>query len=70
MLKRLSKEMDDKALRVAYLVAGFINDTVTDAESRELDDWVSANMENQQMFERLLETGKRLKEVSQINFFK
>jgi len=62
--------MDDKALRVAYLVAGFINDTVTDAESRELDDWVSANMENQQMFERLLETGKRLKEVSQINFFK
>lgn len=45
----------DEAFRVAYLVAGFIRHTLTEAENRELDDWVTANMENQRLFERLID---------------
>jgi ferric-dicitrate binding protein FerR (iron transport regulator) len=46
---------DQQAFRVAYLVAGFIRNTLTDAENRELDDWVTASMDNQRLFERLID---------------
>jgi len=44
---------DEQAFRVAYLVAGFMRGTLTDAENIELDDWVTESMDNQRLFERL-----------------
>lgn len=46
---------DEQAFRVAYLVAGFIRNTLTAVEQVELDDWVTANMENQRLFEQLID---------------
>ena len=46
---------DEKAFRVAYLVAGFLRHTLTEAEHTELDDWVTANMDNQRLFEKLID---------------
>ena len=45
--------MDEKAYRVAYLVAGFIRHTLTEKEHDELDDWVNENDHNMQLFEDL-----------------
>jgi transmembrane sensor len=40
------------AQRIAYLLAGYIRDTLTEQEHAELDDWVNENIGNQRMFER------------------
>jgi transmembrane sensor len=45
--------MDEEAKRIAYLMAGFIGESLTTAEHDELDDWVTASMENQKLFEQL-----------------
>lgn len=45
--------MDEKAYRVAYLVAGFIRHTLTEKEHDELEDWVNENDHNMQLFEDL-----------------
>src|SRR5450432_63378 len=45
----------EQAFRLAYLVAGFIRNTLTDTENIELDDWVTANMDNQRLFEQLID---------------
>jgi len=50
-----SNPQDEQAFRVAYLVAGFIGKTLTDAENIELDDWVTADMNNQRLFEKLID---------------
>jgi len=42
-----------QAYRVAWLVAGYINQTLTDAENIELDDWVNESMDNLRLFEEL-----------------
>jgi transmembrane sensor len=44
---------DEQAFRAAYLIAGFIRNSLTEAEKDELDDWVVANMDNQRIFEKL-----------------
>ena len=44
---------EEDAFRVAYLCAGFLNETLTEAEQIELADWVSSNMANQRLFEEL-----------------
>jgi len=41
------------AQRIAYLVAGYIRKTITEAEHDELDDWISASDHNLQLFEEL-----------------
>jgi len=45
--------MDEKAYRVAYLIAGFIRHTLTEKEHDELDNWVNENDHNMQLFEDL-----------------
>jgi len=44
---------DEGAYRVAYLIAGFIRKTLTEAEHDELDAWVEARDENMLLFEEL-----------------
>ncbi len=44
-------KIDQLAFRVAYLIAGFLEQNLTEAEEAELDDWVGASMENQRLFE-------------------
>jgi transmembrane sensor len=41
------------AKRIAYLINGYNLKNLTQAENRELDDWVTADMKNQQLFEEL-----------------
>jgi transmembrane sensor len=44
---------DELAYRVAYLIAGYIRETLTQKEHEELDDWVTTSMDNQRLFEEL-----------------
>jgi transmembrane sensor len=44
---------DELAYRVAYLIAGFIKETLSTEEHIELDNWVCASMDNQKIFENL-----------------
>src|SRR6476620_3417026 len=44
---------DEQAYRIAYLIAGFIRKTLTEAEHNELDAWVEASDENMRLFEDL-----------------
>ena len=44
---------DEKAYRIAYLVAGFLRKTLTEAEHDELDQWVEESDENMLLFEEL-----------------
>jgi len=48
-----SDNADREAYRVAFLIAGFIQDHLSPDQHRELDDWVTASMENQRLFEEL-----------------
>lgn len=41
------------AERIAYLIAGFLQNTLTEAEHDELDAWVIASEENTRLFEEL-----------------
>ena len=44
---------DEQAYRVAYLIAGYLKETLTQIEHQELDTWVTASMDNQRLFEEL-----------------
>src|ERR1700733_14767732 len=44
---------DEQAFRVAYLIAGFIRNSLTEPEKDELDNWVVESMDNQKIFEKL-----------------
>ncbi|HUC82980.1 MAG TPA: FecR domain-containing protein [Flavisolibacter sp.] len=44
---------DEKAHRIAYLIAGFIRKTLTEEEHDELDAWVVESDENMKLFEDL-----------------
>jgi transmembrane sensor len=46
-------DMDKEAYRTAYLVAGYIRNTLTEDEHKELDDWVTASDHNMRLFEDL-----------------
>lgn len=55
-MKESSNSHDEnlqKADRVAYLIAGHIRGTLTEAESDELDDWIVESDENLALFEKL-----------------
>ena len=45
--------MDKGAYRIAYLIAGYIRNTITEKEHDELNDWVNASDHNMQLFEEL-----------------
>ena len=45
--------MDEKAYRVAYLIAGFIRHTLTEKEHDELDNWVNESDHSMKLFEDL-----------------
>jgi transmembrane sensor len=44
---------EELAQRIAYLINGYIRKSLTVSEHEELDEWVTASMENQQLFEEL-----------------
>jgi hypothetical protein len=44
---------DELAQRIAYLINGYILKKLTVPEHKELDEWVSASMKNQELFEEL-----------------
>jgi transmembrane sensor len=44
---------DEQANRIAYLVAGYIRNTLSEKERDELDEWICASDENMQLFEKL-----------------
>jgi len=56
---------DEQALRLAWLVAGFIRNTLNDAENTELDDWVTSSMDNQRLFEKLIDE-KNMQDLLQV----
>ena len=43
----------DKSYRIAYLIAGFIQENLSPAEREELDDWVGDSNDNLILFEEL-----------------
>ena len=47
------RALEESARRTAYLIAGYIKETLTEKEHEELDGWVTASMENQKLFERM-----------------
>lgn len=52
---------DGTARRIAYLINGYNLRHLTQAENRELDDWVTASMKNQQLFEELTDPANQRK---------
>ncbi|HEV3224165.1 MAG TPA: FecR domain-containing protein [Puia sp.] len=48
-----SDPSEELAKRIAYLINGYNLDNLTVSEHQELDDWVTASMRNQQLFEEL-----------------
>jgi transmembrane sensor len=44
---------EELAKRIAFLINGYIRNTLTVPEHHELDEWVSSSMKNQQLFEEL-----------------
>lgn len=42
-------------VRIASLIIGYLNNTLTEMEADELDNWVSASDENVDLFETLIE---------------
>lgn len=66
---------DEKARRLAYLLAGFVRETLTPEEREELEEWVSESDENLELFKELtneknIEIGLRsLKEGDSISAY-
>ena len=46
-------DMDQPAYRIAYLIAGYIRHRLTEQEHDELDNWITENDHNMQLFEDL-----------------
>lgn len=47
------ENLDKEAHRIAYLIAGYIRNTITEKEHKELNDWVNASDHNMLLFEEL-----------------
>jgi transmembrane sensor len=57
-----SNDSDEKAMRIAWLIAGYISQTLSPKERDELDRWVEESDDNMQLFveltdEKNIETG-------------
>ena len=46
---------EQQAFRIAFLVAGFLRHSLTRKELDELDEWVNADLENELLFEKLID---------------
>jgi transmembrane sensor len=55
---------DELAKRIAYLINGYNGRNLSQAENQELDDWVTASMKNQQLFEELTDPANLKKWMS------
>jgi len=56
-----------QAYRTAYLIAGFLKQTLTEEEKRELDAWILASDENMELFEKMTDE-KNIQQAT--DFFK
>jgi transmembrane sensor len=59
------KSIEKEAERIAYLLSGFMQQTLSEIEHDELDAWMTSNPNNQRLFEELTDPdilGKRLVE--------
>ena len=66
----LSDQNSEQADRIKFLIAGFIRETLTEAEQDELDGWVSASEENLLLFEDLTDENnveENLKFLDEVN---
>jgi transmembrane sensor len=46
-------QREEEAKRIAYLIGGYLKQTLSEAEHDELDEWVGANDDNMRLFEEL-----------------
>jgi len=58
----LSKQ-DEKALRIASLIAGYIRHTLTAEEHDELDEWVGESDENMRLFEEVTDEALNQRDI-------
>ena len=61
---------EEQANRIAYLLAGYLRQTLSDEEHDELDEWMTTSDENQQLFEELTDPAtiqKGLAEMDTVN---
>lgn len=61
---------EEQANRIAYLVAGYLRQTLSEKEHDELDNWIAGSDENQVLFEELTDPvmiEKGLREMDAIN---
>ena len=49
------KSLEKEAERIAYLLTGFMRQTLTDVEHDELDKWMTSSPGNQRLFEELID---------------
>ena len=58
---------EEQAQRVAWLVAGYLQKTLSEKEHDELDDWINANDDNQRLFEELVTPAALKKNLQDFN---
>ncbi|HEY4148783.1 MAG TPA: FecR domain-containing protein [Chitinophagaceae bacterium] len=58
------------AYRAAYLLAGFVRQTLTSSEMDELDDWVSASPANQRVFEDITSETSRQASLQRLDNYR
>jgi hypothetical protein len=61
-----SNTSNGKALRIAYLIAGYIQQTLTPKEQDELDGWAGESGENMLLFEQLTDEDNIAEGLAQI----
>src|SRR5678815_4931400 len=67
---RINGMNEASADRVAYLVAGYLRQALTEKEHDELDEWITASDENQVLFEELTDPvniERGLSEMEKVN---
>ena len=53
-----------QAYRTAYLIAGFLKQTLSEPEKKELDEWILASDENMILFEKMTDE-KNIREADE-----
>src|SRR5690349_11986187 len=56
-------QQDEKALRIASLIAGYIRHTLTAEEHDELDEWVGESDENMRLFEEVTDEALNQRDI-------
>jgi transmembrane sensor len=58
---------EEKAQRIAWLISGYLRQTLTEKEHDELDQWVTESENNQKLFEELVNPVRLSKGISELN---